>query len=82
MTTTTNPYPDVPLPPGALAISDWEDWGNYYRIVWTKDRKVSGYDVRGSAMATTRIPARQPCFSATLTGYSRGEPLRVRDEDR
>ena len=25
MTTTTNPYPDVPLPAGAIPASDWGD---------------------------------------------------------
>jgi hypothetical protein len=41
MTTTTNPYPDVPLPAGAIADDDaWTLWENEARVFHGPDRVV------------------------------------------
>ena len=51
-TTTTNPYPDVPLPNGAMPGSgDWWYFNNEFRAVHGQERKISGTDVWVQASA-------------------------------
>ena len=69
-TTTTNPYPDVPLPAGAVFGDLWE--GDYpERVIWGPNRGItdSGVIIWTSAMQRTdgRI-------------YAESEPPRVHIE--
>ncbi|GJO23618.1 hypothetical protein NJB1507_23940 [Mycobacterium marinum] len=46
MTHATTPFPDVPLPPGAIADADgWEAWDNRFRVIFTPDETVPGTDI-------------------------------------
>jgi hypothetical protein len=45
-TATTNPLPNVPLPPGAALVDDWQDdTPQPYRIIHAPNRGVGGHDV-------------------------------------
>jgi len=54
MQTTTNPHPDVPLPPGTASSDDWQSGPTYpsYRIINGADRGIDGTEVEVWTSAT------------------------------
>ncbi len=50
-TTPTTQHPDVPLPAGTHATSDFDDMGGEYRIVFTGRRRVEATDALGLSVS-------------------------------
>jgi hypothetical protein len=49
MTTTTNPFPDVPLPAGTSS-GGWAEWDNECRVIWGAERQAGDARVLTSAV--------------------------------
>jgi hypothetical protein len=73
MTTTTDPYPDVPPPAGTTTtLDDWKEWGYKFRFVWGDGRRVEATNIR-----LTPCAAQLPDGSIDAEGVVAEEPPSV-----
>jgi hypothetical protein len=72
MTTITNPYPNIIVPPaGAEPLSEWADWGNEFRFVFSETR------VEGTAFVLSPCAAQLPDGSIDTECTATNDPPHV-----